>query len=367
MLKPQIPVHPRARSVARRHLHIRDMPVQSVPRLQPRVRVRSVLSSQFSWVEADISQMTAELRTRLSYAMMKVNKGWESLPIEEVESLASQSASPASSTSTIQARRHLTSPRATIANIQGRLQDSLKRHNGIQQQAQAPYTSSQPSRKYESFWREQSQRQAAGVSPPRLSNHALAPPADVGSTGAPPKSRRSHTPRASKPPLLQTNTLSDLSQGSQVSAGIGPSTPSRHSHPVDPMMQAPTQKTVQEQDAIETLLFMSSPGNSSTMGHTFPASKGRASQLQSPLRADFGTSIHGSRNEGTELSSMPLSATNGRENFASRNRLKAHNAPRRLREEEIDRLLDSTPDPESSEEDVDIPITPRRHVTTGPA
>src|SRR5277367_3428414 len=60
-------------------------------------------------------QLVSELRTRLSYALIKVNKGWEDLPINEVESRTSQAGSPTSSTSTPQGRRTLiTSPRTAI-------------------------------------------------------------------------------------------------------------------------------------------------------------------------------------------------------------------------------------------------------------
>src|SRR5690242_3882729 len=62
-----------------------------------------------------MTQLSAELRTRLSYAMIKVNHGWQGRSLDEVESLASQAASPASSTSTVH-RRHgsSASPRLNV-------------------------------------------------------------------------------------------------------------------------------------------------------------------------------------------------------------------------------------------------------------
>ena len=48
---------------------------------------------------AKVAQLSSELRTRLSYAMVKVKNGWQSKTIDEVESLASRKGSPASSTS----------------------------------------------------------------------------------------------------------------------------------------------------------------------------------------------------------------------------------------------------------------------------
>ena len=47
---------------------------------------------------AKVAQLSSELRTRLSYAMVKVKNGWQSKTIDEVESLASRKGSPASKT-----------------------------------------------------------------------------------------------------------------------------------------------------------------------------------------------------------------------------------------------------------------------------
>jgi len=90
--------------------------------------------------------------------MVKVNNGWQSHSIDEVESLASQAGSPTSSTSTLHGRRNpITSPRtAMIANIQGY-------SSNISSITQPPIGDfdlysrhDQPSRTYESFWRDHS-------------------------------------------------------------------------------------------------------------------------------------------------------------------------------------------------------------------
>lgn len=50
--------------------------------------------------QATLAQLSSELRTRLSYAIVKVKNRWQSKTIDEVESLASRKGSLASSTST---------------------------------------------------------------------------------------------------------------------------------------------------------------------------------------------------------------------------------------------------------------------------
>jgi hypothetical protein len=305
---------------------------------------------------ANTVQLTSELRTRLSYAMVKVNKGWESLPIYEVESLASQAGSPTSSTSTINGRRSIfTSPRTAMATKQGgvielpRSTDATRVPNS---HGPITYGEGQPSRTYESFWQEQSQRStglAAGISSPGSSSRSLAPSADLSSSRYGAHHRRSQTPRVSKPQSLQHHTTSDLSQSSQSSAATGtPSTPGRTQPSTnDSMIQTPTQKSLQEQDAIETLLFMSSPGNPATLGHTFPPPQGEGSRLQSPLRAEFQT-----RQQADDV-----------DHFKAGN----HHGPRYRRRrrgsgglDNIDYLLDRAADSESSDDEFEIPLPPRR-------
>lgn len=59
---------------------------------------------------AFLLQLSAQLRARLSYAMIKVQNGWEQKPIHEVEHLASQS--PYLSPSGRVALRQCDSPRS---------------------------------------------------------------------------------------------------------------------------------------------------------------------------------------------------------------------------------------------------------------
>jgi len=294
-------------------------------------------------------ELTSELRTLLSYAMVKVNKGWESLPIYEVESLASQCASPASSTSTINGRRNLiSSPRAAIASRQGlsaassqpsTLTASAERRESIS------FTDNQPSsRTYESFWRSQNQRQT-GLSSPSSSQLSLQPSADLSSAPRnPPQYARSPTKPPQQRTLLQT-TASDLSQSSLTSTIVAPSTPGQGARtPRADALQTPTQKSLQEQDAIATLLFMSSPGNP-LMG-AFPGAQ-QGSRVQSPLK--------------TERETTPRAYETGTARYRARRRIGGGEGQRRLLgEDEIERMLDARPEEESSDDEIELPTTPMR-------
>lgn len=322
--------------------------------------------SNASSAASRIGELSSELRTRLSYAMVKVNNGWQSHSIDEVESLASQAGSPTSSTSTLHGRRNpITSPRtAMLANIQGH-------SSNISSVTQPPAGDfdlygrhDQPSRTYESFWRDHStssypthrhhSHQLAN-SPPM--SKGLAPPADIRPA---PSSRRSDTQKFSKPPRMP-------SHGSN-SPHNGPRTPRRADFRDTPAIQTSAQKTLQEQDAIETLLFMSSPGNSGNMAHAFPPPRTQASPQQSPLRAEFNIQAkvaHGRRVE-FDTGATSGSAESSEAGPEYRTQIRGKGAVQsRARGAAIDRILDEMADSSSDEEDVLITYSSPRRVATG--
>jgi hypothetical protein len=299
--------------------------------------------------------------------MMKVNKGWESLPIDEVESLASHSGSPSSTTSTLHGHHTLiTSPRTAIASIQSHVPVQQIGNQAAASSSQNDpilFGDSQPSRTYESFWREQNQRQSgllSSMASPAPTNPSLAPSADITSAARQAvNSRRSYG--HPKPPRLEVRSTSDLSQSTHFSAGTGsPTTPGRPGG-MDSILQTPTQKSIQERDAIETLLFMSSPGNSSNLKHTFPPPLSQA-PVQSPLRAEFSTP-----NDGTQERRVGFSGVySGTIGEAQLPRPPRRHTPKHIgisRSDEIDKMLDQMAENESSEDEIEIPITPRRLAT----
>ncbi|KAF4966251.1 hypothetical protein FSARC_6050 [Fusarium sarcochroum] len=206
-----------------------------------------------------IGELSNELRTRLSYAMVKVNNGWQSNSLGEVETMASQAASPASSTSTVH-RRHgsSASPRIPMSKPPS-------------SSAPLPYDSTLQRRK--------------SNTPPKTSwrKPTLAPPAPIRpSVLLPPQSN----PRRNSNPYRTPNMLSHSHSASPHT----PAQPSNLQHGArsrtmaDPILMSPHQN-VREQDAIETLLFMSSPGNSANLKHAFSptGSPGPNSGMGRPL------------------------------------------------------------------------------------
>jgi hypothetical protein len=295
------------------------------------------------------------------------------LPIEEVESRTSQAGSPTSSTSTLQGRRNIvTSPRSAIASLQGQPRDLALYGNAaaapVSQTETIAYAEAQRSRTYESFWREQSQR--SSQTPVNLASSAsrhpsLAPSADITSAARyTPNPRRSDTPRFTKPPTLIGQSTSDLGQNTQQSVGRHtptPRTPNRNSSTVDAMLQTANQKSLQERDAIETLIFMSSPGNSNSLGNNFPPS-GQISQQPSPLRAEFGAPLRGATGRNVEFTGIPSNVASEAGSATPLARKRDHHGTglARAGDDDYDVMLDGMPDTDSSDDEIEIPITPRR-------
>jgi hypothetical protein len=159
--------------------------------------------------------------------------------------------------------------------------------------------------------------------------------------------------------MLIGRSTSDLSQNSQQPGSVvPPRTPNRTGHPVDLMLQTPNQKSIQERDAIETLLFMSSPGNSSTMGHSFPT-HGQASQQPSPLRAEFGAPLRGAQGRNVEFADGGVSKNSDAPPLTPGARRARLEKNCKLDNDDFEKFLDNIPDTESSDEDEIEIITPR--------
>jgi hypothetical protein len=161
--------------------------------------------------------------------------------------------------------------------------------------------------------------------------------------------------------MLSAPSSSDLSQSSLSSGGVAPSTPAQGAktpHRGDSVLQTPTQKSLQEQDAIETLLFMSSPGN--PMLNNFPGAQSQGSRVQSPLKAEFGTQRTGDeKSEGS--SATPRAYETGTARYRGRRRMGGGLVGKgRLGEDELDRMLDTMGNADSSDDEIELPTTPMR-------
>ena len=206
-----------------------------------------------------IGELSAELKTRLSYAMVKVNNGWQSHSLDQVENLSQQVASPSSTASTINGHgRHgvSVSPRVPGTRPTHRRHQSYASQSTVDQTSRSAHSTPLPSplAPLRNGFSSQSSSQPT---------RTLAPPASIQPSRPSALSRRNSNPGYAPPPLAHS-----------YSQGASPHTPAfdqnnnRMPSSADQMMFSPHQN-VREQDAIETLLFMSSPGNSSNMKH-FP-------------------------------------------------------------------------------------------------
>ncbi|KAI1371448.1 hypothetical protein F4677DRAFT_311792 [Hypoxylon crocopeplum] len=230
--------------------------------------------SMASTTSSRIGELSAELRTKLSYAMVKVNHGWQGHSIDEVESLASQAASPTSSTSTLHGRHGASaSPRIPVAPMRHRASS-----NATSPTVQDP----SQSRTYESFWRDGNPKPSTSTSPisqaPTLAPPAPIQPRQPGQTHP----RRSSNARFAPAYLSHSHHASPHTPAQPSPLQSTPVQGTIRTPNVDPILFSPHQN-VREQEALETLMFMSSPGNSANVKHTFPSSI-PSSQSSQPVR-----------------------------------------------------------------------------------
>ncbi|KAK3904500.1 hypothetical protein C8A05DRAFT_13639 [Staphylotrichum tortipilum] len=239
--------------------HTRDKSTVSPAQMPGHSRNTSTVSVA-STAGSRIGELSAELKARLSYAMVKVNHGWQSHSIDQVETLVSHAASPASSASTIHLRNESsTSPQ--LSAVSHRASNNTTPATGPQHH----FAGARPG---EPQWRGSPQSTSRGSSAsPVKTAHGLAPPVSIQPQGNPrrdPNSRHVPSllaaPHTSPGPSLHPATSPYLAPG-----GRAPHRPGRP----DGRLVSP-HTTVREQDAIETLLFLSSPGNPANLQLAFP-------------------------------------------------------------------------------------------------
>lgn len=290
-------------------------------------------------------QLSAELKTRLSYAMVKVQNGWQSRTIDEVESLAS---TQGCITSPIQPFK---SPRKKDYQGMAGIQDPSERTTTSSALLLSPSNTKQPTRNQNYAYA--SSHMNASSSPPKHhrghfspqdvglgSEYAYMPPsAQQGPSLAPPvdfapcsNARRSHQyPHASALHHNGVRSLSNLSASSTSSRSTVPATPPQKRLSPIKTPNATSKATAMEKDAIETLLFMSSPGNS----QRHPTN----SQLSgTPLRSTFSTT---EKHVGFVDDDLPLS-------LRKRDLLESVNL---ATDDNIDKVLEQMADAGSSSDD----------------
>ena len=291
--------------------------------------------------------------------MVKVQNGWQSHSLSELEDLASQQDS---SKSTIPDRHYL--PTSTTIDIpppsrQDFMQTSPRHHlitrydeqpslvNKFPSPTHASYDrgevghapqSDQVSGSYESFWRDHATSSALRTS--QQQNQTIYAPSLAPAPDILPRTARHQNPSDTQPAPLQTANMYPRE------GQAGPTYPSTPSPKRISQIRTPSQQAAVEKDAVESLIFMSSPGNS-----TYRAP---APILGTPLRSRFASISHG---RPTHLS--PPRQMKGQ--AASRPSTK----PRKpLSDAELDRMLDHTPDTSSSDDEVSQQHVPHRNALT---
>ena len=287
--------------------------------------------------------------------MVKVQNGWESRNINELEVMTSNQASPVSALSDQKGPHELalagavhakysTSPQSPKQSILANGLDNTSLYSKTPFPGHGPVSpdfvgithdppSHQVGAAYESFWREHEgisapKRTGAGGSPNE--GPSLAPPVDLV-----PRNPRRIDGSIPQLPILHTKNLhSSGNQFDSLSSHL-PITP-------PPMkaskMRTPSQQAAVEKDAVETLLFMSSPGNSNY--HPPPALSGTARRnnlTSSAVNTDHTATVRQSKGAGPSRST-PIT------HLASQSR-------RPLSDAELDKILDDMPDTSSSDED----------------
>lgn len=288
--------------------------------------------------------------------------------------MTSKHETPSSSQSTV-VLNHVpitNSPRTQMTQVQEQHLYSHRRPSRIQHGSARDenilQTGDPESRTYEALW---AQGQKMGSSQPIISpssvEASLEPPKYHYSSQPSSNVRRTHSPKSQQPPVLRTT--SSISQDSQTSQNTSvPHTP--RAKPVF-HLQTPAQKSLQEQDAIETLMFLSSPNNSGApynstpngttilqpqansysprksenMRESPPSNVGRKVEFANPAQV----TVPPERNP-PDITSVPS------ENSFKRPR----NGSERLKPHNIDEILDQMAENESSDEEITIPTSSKR-------
>ncbi|KAL2267917.1 hypothetical protein VTJ83DRAFT_5194 [Remersonia thermophila] len=238
--------------------HSRDASNVSPQRTAGHSRTTSAVSVA-STSGTRIGEVSAELKARLSYAMVKVSHGWQSHTIDQVETLASQVASPTSSASTIHLRNgSSTSPQ--LSAVSHRASNNTSPATNPHHQASGPAGDAQ--------WKGSPGSISRGSSAsPVKTSHGLAPPVSIHPAPQTTGNHRRAPDPGRVPPFLSHQSSPRL--GSHASPYLAPA---RHHSAIPETMLVSPHTNVREQDAIESLLFMSSPGNSANLKHAFPPS-----------------------------------------------------------------------------------------------
>ena len=243
------------------------------------------------------SELAMNLKTRLGYAMAKVQNGWEHRNIHEVEHLAAQKVYSPYAHSHRHSMSHLDySRRPVSAGLTNGASRASMYEDGYSYN-QPAYTQSQPTadtsyssyqypskRHSAAFYSSSSQPALATTNTPRLQPAADIYPGPSQSHAHYDYSQPTYAPSAMSPPRTPVN---------------GHSSAYSHAHPRRPTtLRTDTQTAEAERDALQALFQLGSP-HRSQMGGQFPhdsqASSGQGSPLKETFAGGMGTGGTGRR------------------------------------------------------------------------
>ncbi|KAF4538006.1 Ribosome biogenesis protein bms1 [Lasiodiplodia theobromae] len=231
-----------------------------------------------------IGKLSADLKTRLSYAMIKVQNGWEQKSIDELETATTSQRTSRSATQTptsAKFRNATDSPHAYDRRRRpSALSDPSDRYLGT------PGAQRSPSKirtfgptdfgRVDPTDEDARPSTASTFSSSASSAPTLAPALDI----SPKRHRRSTSTRA--PPMLGSQPKVQITKPfTDVGAPATPM-PGKPQRPVG-ILRMPSQQA--EMDAVDSLLFMSSPNNSAHLAHTSASATSTAHP--SPLKTEF--------------------------------------------------------------------------------
>ncbi|KAH8765418.1 hypothetical protein F5883DRAFT_420893 [Diaporthe sp. PMI_573] len=335
----KLPGHaPPARSAVKRTADgsVKDprfSPTASPGRTASHSRNTSAVSAT-STASSRVTELSSELKTRLSYALLKVNNGWESRNINQVENLASRGGSPASSNSTIPgAPRSSASPRIQASHAPTPL---------------TPHAASLPIPSPENTSRGAATSPVSrSANPQLLDTPSLAPPVSIQPHHSSERNPR-RNPNPKHPPNFPPPQPHHASPRTPSLASLNLSPVPRGLHTgADPMVVSPTHNN-REKDAMEALLFMSSPGNSANLKQ-FQRPTQPLERVRNGTSAAFASQRTALPTSAPKRKSLP----NGRPTHSSQPLPSAHSPKKRVGFGRSHSTL--------SEMDIDDPTSPRRH------
>lgn len=292
--------------------------------------------------------------------MVKVQNGWQTRSLEELESLP-QHGSPNPKFAEVQ-NLDVSPPKATKPRLRRHESTNSSNHSiavvesiekvtntindvyGLKKSPLEPNGDAsspqvrQADRTYESFWREHST--TSTLKHVQTQDRSLGGPSLAPSVDILPRSRRRPQSLRTQPGLAMENHVkSPVEHIANSNLVISSATPENRSS-----VRTASQNAAMEKDAVETLLFMSSPGNSSH----YPSARttgtpSRSSFALPEKRVGFAATIG-----SDDLSDQDLPPTH-----IYRNSKGLFDAKRVVSEADIDKLLDEMPDEDSSSEDED--------------